>query len=382
MPTYIETLGTADGGATFGAITWVNGVGTFTATLTVPTDSQTISVTDGNDVITGTSAPFAVIVGPATHFIISTPLTAVKNGSFAFTVTAVDSLGYLASDYSRVVHITSTDAGAVLPANLAMANGTGVLTATLKTFGSQTITAADAILPTLNGTSAPILVGAGAATHFSISAPSSAQTGSPLSFTVTALDQYSNVATTYNRTAQFTSTDSKATLPANTMLTGGVGTFSASLPTAGDQTITATDTLVPTITGTSADIVVAPLAASYFLISAPVIAVAGIPFTFTVTAHDAFNNIAIGYTGTVHFTTTDSVATSPVDATLTNGVGTFGMTLLSQGAQSISATDNITSSITGITAPIAVVPGPASHFVIEAPSEVIAGADFTFTRHR
>ena len=80
-----------------------------------------------------------------------------------------------------------------------------------------------------------------AATHFVVSAPAAATAGSAVTFTVTALDAYNNIAAGYAGTVRFTSTDPAAVLPANTTLTGGTGTFSATLETAGNRTLTATD---------------------------------------------------------------------------------------------------------------------------------------------
>src|SRR5207247_1538455 len=102
-------------------------------------------------------------------------------------------------------------------------------------------TATDAAAPSITGTSLPITTSPAAATHFSVSAPSSATAGSAFSFTVTAQDQFNNTATGYVGTVHFTSSDSQAVLPANSSLSNGTGTFSATLKTAGSQTITATD---------------------------------------------------------------------------------------------------------------------------------------------
>src|SRR5205809_22373 len=78
--------------------------------------------------------------------------------------------------------------------------------------------------------------------HFAMSAPATVTTGTAFSFTVTALDQFNNTATDYAGTVHFTSSDGAAVLPANSTLTSGTGTFSATLNTAGSQTLTATDT--------------------------------------------------------------------------------------------------------------------------------------------
>ena len=94
------------------------------------------------------------------------------------------------------------------------------------------------------------------ATHFSVTAPASAAAGTAFNFTVTALDASNRMTTNYSGTAHFTSTDSQAVLPANSMLTNGMGTFSATLKTIGSQTITATGTMTASITGTSTVITV------------------------------------------------------------------------------------------------------------------------------
>jgi len=130
----------------------------------------------------------------------------------------------------------------------------------------------------------------------------------------------------------FTSSDPQATLPADSTLTNGTGTFSATLRTAGSQTISARDTVNGSIAGTSNAIVVSPAAATHFSLGVPATATPGTAFTFTVTARDQFNNVATGYAGTVHFTSSDTQATLPADSTLTNGVGTFEATLRTGGS--------------------------------------------------
>jgi len=112
------------------------------------------------------------------------------------------------------------------------------------------------VTASITGTSSTIAVSVGLATHFSVSAPASATAVSAFAFTVTALDQFNNTATSYAGTVHFTSTDVGAVLPANSTLTNGTGTFSATLNTGGNQTITATDTVTSSITGTSNTILV------------------------------------------------------------------------------------------------------------------------------
>ncbi|HZR28650.1 MAG TPA: hypothetical protein VFA71_07705, partial [Terriglobales bacterium] len=100
------------------------------------------------------------------------------------------------------------------------------------------------------------------------------------------------------------------------------------------------------------------------LVTAPATAVAGVPFTVTVTAKDASNNTDAPYTGTVHFTATGSF-TVPPDYTFVpgdNGVHTFsnGFTLTTAGSQTVTATDTV-SGING-NATVAVTAAAAKSF--------------------
>jgi hypothetical protein len=99
---------------------------------------------------------------------------------------------------------------------------------------------------------------------------------------------------------------------------------------------------------------VSAAAASRFTVSAPASATAGTAITFTVTAFDAFNNMAVGYSGTVHFTSSDAAAVLPANAALTAGTGSFQATLKTAGSQTLTATDSVLSSVTGTSAAITV----------------------------
>jgi hypothetical protein len=77
-------------------------------------------------------------------------------------------------------------------------------------------------------------------------------TGTPLSFSVSAVDAQGRLATSYTGTIQVTSNDAGATLPANMSLTAGTGTFDVTFSTIGYQTVSANDTSTTSIAGTSA----------------------------------------------------------------------------------------------------------------------------------
>jgi hypothetical protein len=121
--------------------------------------------------------------------------------------------------------------------------------------------------------------------------------------------------------------------------------------------------------------------------SAPSTAVvAGSPFSLTVSAQDSFGNIISGYTGTIHFTSSDkqvAVGTGlPSDYHFTsgdNGVYTFVNTVVlkTAGNQTVTVNDTGTASIKGnIT--VAVTPAPAARFQLKTPGSVGHGKDFNY----
>jgi hypothetical protein len=214
-------------------------------------------------------------------------------------------------------------------------------------------------------------------THFSVSAPTSTLPGAPFTFIVSAVDANNNLVFTYSGKVHFTSSDPLAGLPPDSTLSYGVGTFSAALRTAGNQTIVATDTAT-SLTGTSNTIAVPPTTPTHFAVSAPASATPGVPFTVTITALDANNTVVALYTGTVHFTSSDPNAALPADATLTQGVGTFSATLATGPSQTITATDSTTASITGTSSPITVSISGASLAAVSASPAAGSGPVQTF----
>ena len=95
--------------------------------------------------------------------------------------------------------------------------------------------------------------------------PSSTSAGSPQTFTVTVQNANGTTDTGYTGTVHFTSTDPQAVLPANftfTAANAGVHTFTATLKTAGTQSITATDTANSLVTGSATTTVTAAAASS------------------------------------------------------------------------------------------------------------------------
>jgi hypothetical protein len=201
--------------------------------------------------------------------------------------------------------------------------------------------------------------------------------------TVTARDQFGNVATSYAGTVHFTSTDSTAILPANYTFgpaDAGTHTFSVTLKTAGTQTITGTDTVTGNTTGTTGAITVNAAPATRLAVAAsPTSIVAGGTTSVTVTAQDAYANSIVGYLGTIHFTSTDLLAVLPMDYAFVaadSGSHTFSVTLKTAGVpplQTVTARDTVTS-ITGTSNPITVTAGSVIKLIlVAAPTSITAG---------
>ena len=187
----------------------------------------------------------------APHFVVSAPTSATKGVPFQFTVTAEDSAGNVNTTYSGTVTFTSSDPNFTPIPNTTLSGGTGHFSATLGTVGCQTITAADTVNTNLKNVSGPIEVNAVGA-HFVISAPTSVAQNSPFFITVSYEDGTGTVIPTYSGIVHFTSNDPLAVLPGDTTLANGVGTLPVTLKTIGTETIVATDTLVSTVTGSTA----------------------------------------------------------------------------------------------------------------------------------
>jgi hypothetical protein len=190
-------------------------------------------------------------------------------------------------------------------------------------------------------------------THFVLSLPSGVTAGDETSLTVTAADSTGATVSRYAGTIHFTSSDAGAALPADYTFTSadaGSHTFTVKLTTAGSQTISATDSVLTGLTGTSEATIVSPGQPSALAVLSTSLATPGAPISVTVTATDAYGNVTTGYTGSIHFTSSDSLATLPSNYTFTgsdDGTHTFSATLRTKGIQTVSAMDLHSASMSG-----------------------------------
>src|SRR6202040_1647971 len=97
----------------------------------------------------------------------------------------------------------------------------GFFLADLKTPGSYTLTATAG---SFSGTGASFTVTPASPSYFTVIAPATSTTGSPVNVTLTAFDHFGNVATGYTGTVKLTSTDlAAANLVSGYTFTTGAG---------------------------------------------------------------------------------------------------------------------------------------------------------------
>jgi ELWxxDGT repeat protein len=345
----VSVVGNADGG--------FDVLGSHTYTKALSGASLTVQVADVQGASTSAVALITVTPGAASHFGVDMPVSGIAGTAFTVTVSALDMFGNVATGYTGTVHLSSSDNLAGLPADYQFATadmGVHTFAVTFKTAGNVTETVTDVVTSSIAGIAAVTVNPAAASVFVVASSASSTTAGIALTFMVTAQDSFGNIATAYRGTLHFSSTDGLAGLPADYQFVStdnGIHTFAVTLKSVGSQTLTATDTIAGSVTGT-ATASVSPAAASHFSVTAPVTAGRGTAFTVTVTALDPFNNVATGYTGTIHFSSSDVLAILPADFTFTSadaGVHTFpgAVTLQSDGNQAVTITDVSTASITG-----------------------------------
>ena len=182
------TAGTTQRFTTEGFDDYFNSVGDVTASTVFTIDSGTscpqatcTGAATGDHIVTGTygsmadTATLHVNVGPPHHYIVTgLPATMIPSSTGTVTVRVLDSAGNVSTGYTGTVHFTSSDGAAVLPADytfVAGDHGAHTFTAgvTLRTEGTQSVTASDTATATISGTRAGIVVGYASTTYHPIS---------------------------------------------------------------------------------------------------------------------------------------------------------------------------------------------------------------------
>jgi hypothetical protein len=149
-----------DGSTTLGTSSLMNGQATFSTNLlaigrhliTAAYDGSTdFAASPPSNVVT-----WDIIAGQADHFSVSAQATVQAGAPFSFTVTALDSMGNVATTFGDTVTVTSSDSTAIIvttpytfTTGSGADNGMHTFTVTLKSAGPQSVTVTDTVTSSL-----------------------------------------------------------------------------------------------------------------------------------------------------------------------------------------------------------------------------------------
>lgn len=337
-------------------------------------------VTGGGATVTLNANNDVQLLAGATQLAVNTAGPATAGSPFAVTVTALDASGNVVTGFQGTVGVSGAPGTQPVSYTFSASDGgvhTIVNAATLYTAGSGVVSVTSPFLPDASGT---VNVVAAAAAKLTVVAQASSVAGDAASVTVSAIDAYGNSASDYTGTVHFGSTDFQAGLPGDYTFTSadaGTHTVAVTLKTAGTQSVQATDVTTGTIAGVSGAINVTPTVATALSVmggSGFIGSVNGVQ----IAARDAYGNVATSYNGIVHLATSDAASSTSADAALANGVGTFTVTPMTLGPQTLMASDATDATIGGSEV-INVTPGWGARFVATALSATVAGQTQTTT---
>lgn len=196
--------------------------------------------------------------------------------------------------------------------------------------------------------------------------------------TLTATARDAGGAAIAGRVATFAVTGSDQTLSAASATTDAAGLASVTLTSTRAEPKTASVAIdgVPLRQQATATFGPGP-AAALALSGVPATATAGVPAAITVTAFDAHGNVATGFRGTLHATSTDPAAALPDDLPFTEadaGRRTFAVAWRTSGAASLTLTEVTASSLT-VTGSTSIAPAAPFRLAFAAPpSGAVAGS--------
>jgi hypothetical protein len=367
-------LTSSDASATLpSTVTFKNGHASFQVTF-VTSGSQSVTATDGtNSSITGTATTNVAAPAVATHYVLYMPAGASAGKSVSVQLVAEDAENFIVPGYSGTANLSSSDTAATLPTTVTFKNGHASFQATFTTAGAQTITATDSANSALTGTASTNVVAAAAATHFVVALPQGVTAGSPVTVQLLAEDAQNHIVSGYSGTTNLASSDSSATIPATVTFQNGHASFQVTFATAGQQTVTATDTTNSTLTGTGNTNVAIP----HYVLHLPTGVVAGTAITVQLVATDAQNHVLTNYSGTANLSSSDASATLPATVTFENGHASFIVTFMTPGAQTLTAVDSVSASPVGTATTNVAVQDVATHYVLLLPPGTKAGVQAT-----
>jgi Ca2+-binding RTX toxin-like protein len=318
-----------------------------------------------SDASTFDSASGAVFVDPQAYMV-SVPINvAAMTGTTLFLDGNALVDGMQSVDLTPGQHVLSTDRG---------------VSAAFNVGDDGTITYDPSLEGALSGNSGKTLMVQVAildpaqASQLMLTCPSTTMAAADMALTLTVTDDLGNVATGYTGTVHVASTDASF-LPFDYTFAAadqGQATIQIMFNTVGTQILMATDT--DASLSAAATVNVAPAAAN-LVVNAPTASRAGKPISVTVKVFDTTGNIATGFLGTVHVTSTDP-ALQPLDYTFVasdSGQHTFSLPLVTAGTQTITVA---TPGLISVSKTIAISPATKNKLVFAsaASTSTTAGA--------
>ncbi len=333
---------------------------------------------------------------------VPTPSEQEAGAPFNVTLTATDEYGNTATSYAGKKTITwsepaNSPSGKApsYTASVTFTAGAGAAAST-KLYDAQTTTLkAKESTTAIEGTSGSFTVKPAVAKKFTVPTPSEQEAGAPFNVTLTALDEYSNTATSYAgaKTLAWSGPASSpspiSTAPeypasATTVtFTAGVGTASSlKLYDAASTTLKAKE---GSIEGASGSFTVKAAAANSFSMTTPAEATAGTTaVSVKATAIDEWGNTAKSYTGAKTLTwsgpsnsPSGQPPSYPATVTFASGVGTASTIKLYDAQNTtLKATEG---TIEGVTGSFTVKAAATKKLTVPTPSEQEAGAPFNIT---
>lgn len=329
------------------------------------------------------------------HFALSASSEPTAGTTFNTSLTATDEWGNTTTGYAGSKTLTwsgpsnsPSGKAPTYPATVTFTAGVG--TASIKLYDSQSTTL-KAVEGAIEGTSAPLLVKPAAVKKFSMPTLVEQEAGAAFNVTLTAIDEYSNVATSYTGAKSLTwsgpanapsgRTPEYPTSATTVTFSEGVGTATAlKLFDAQSTTIKAKE---GTTEATSATFTVKPSTIASFSVPTPTEREAGVAFNETVTAWDAWHNTAksyagakvIAWSGPAH-APNGLAALYPATVTFTAGVGTASIKLYDAQTTALTATE---SSSEGSSSSFTVKAAATKKFSVPTPAEQEAGVAFNVT---
>jgi hypothetical protein len=345
-----------------------------------------------------TTNTFQVVAGPATTIAVTSqpPSSVAAGGLFGLTVKAFDRFNNPATGFTGTVTvgIQSGPAGAALGGPITQTAASGVANfgnLFLDTAGTYTLVVTSPGLNTVVTQSVTISALAAAQLTVSTQPPAAVTAGAPFGLSVSALDQFGNLASSFFGSVTVALAGlGQPTLFGTLNVNAGSGTaaftgLSIDAAGSGDTLIASSSGLTSTV---SAPFNVNPAAPTSLVvsISPPTVMTAGALFGLAIAAQDPFGNLATQFSGDITIAIQNNPGNAalnggPLTVAASGGVSNFHAFITTTSAAAGYTLQATSTGLTPIVAgPIQVVPAAPSAVVVvtQPPSVVSPAAPFGF----